>query len=154
MPLGILQQQVWARDAEIFGQPDDPHQRPTSEKESQKWLESLEAVSAAREHCPDTQFVSVGDSEADMYDLFAAPRPPGVDLLIRACQNRHVDGDYEATYLWEVYPHATQMGATRLHLPRQEERPARVATLTVAAARSHACAATCTASHGLPSGGV
>jgi hypothetical protein len=134
VPLGILQQQVWARDAETFGQSDDAHQRPTSEKESQKWLESLAAVRAARERCPDTQFVSVGDSEADMYDLFAAPRPPGVDLLIRACQNRRVDGNHAATYLWDVYPHATQMGTTRLHLPRQDERPARVVTLTVVAA--------------------
>jgi hypothetical protein len=134
VPLGILQQQVWARDAETFGQADDAHQRPTREKESQKWLESLEAVAAARERCPDTQFVSVGDSEADMYDMFAAPRPPGVDLLIRACQNRRVDGDDAATYLWDVYPHARRVGTTTVHVPRQEERPARVATLTVATA--------------------
>jgi len=132
VPLGILQQQVWARDAETFGQADDRNQRPTSEKESQKWLESLEAVAAARERCPDTQFVSVGDSEADMYDLFAAPRPSGVDLLIRACQNRRVDHD--AAYLWDVYPHATRVGTTTVHVPRQEDRPARVATLTVATA--------------------
>jgi hypothetical protein len=76
----------------------------------------------------------VGDSEADMYDLFAAPRPPGVDLLIRARQNRRVAGNHAATYLWDVYSHATQMVTTTLHLPRQEERPARVATLTVATA--------------------
>jgi len=132
VPLGILQQQVWARDVETFGQVDDPKQRPTSEKESQKWLESLAAVSAARKRCPDTHFVSVGDSEADMYDLFTAPRPSGGDLLIRACQNRRVDHD--AAYLWEVYPHARRVGTTTVHVPRQEERPARVATLTVATA--------------------
>jgi hypothetical protein len=134
VPLGILQQQVWARDAETFGQSSDAKQRPTSEKESQKWLESLEAVNAVRERCPDTQFVSVGDSEADMYDLFAAPRPSGVDLLIRACQNRCVADDHEAHYLWDVYPHARRVGTTTVHVPRQEERPARVATLTVATA--------------------
>jgi hypothetical protein len=50
------------------------------------------------------------------------------------CQNRRVDGDDATSYLWDVSPHATQMGTTRLHLPRQDERPARVATLTVAAA--------------------
>jgi len=132
VPLGILQQQVWARDVATFGQVDDPKQRPTSEKESQKWLESLAAVSAARKRCPDTHFVSVGDSEADMYDLFTAPRPSGGDLLIRACQNRRVDHD--AAYLWEVYPHARRVGTTTVHVPRQEERPARVATLTVATA--------------------
>ena len=86
VPLGILQQQVWARDAETCCQLDDPKQRPTHEKESQKWLESLDAVAAARARCPDTHFVSVGDSEADMYDLFTAPRPSGVDLLIQSWQ--------------------------------------------------------------------
>jgi len=134
VPLGILQQQVWARDAATFGHADDYQQRPTSEKESQKWLDSLDAVAATRERCPDTQFVSVGDSEADMYDLFTAPRPSGVDLLIRACQNRRVDGDDAATYLWDIYPHATRVGTTTLHVPRQDARPARVATLTVATA--------------------
>jgi len=132
VPLGILQQQVWARDVETFGQADDAHQRPTREKESQKWLESLDAVAAARERCPDTQFVSVGDSEADMYDMFAAPRPPGVDLLIRACQNRRVDGNDAATYLWDVYPHARRVGTTTVHVPRQEERPARVTMMPAA----------------------
>jgi hypothetical protein len=87
VPLGIMQQQVWARDAATFGQPGDRKQRPIHEKERQKWLDSLAAVIAARERCPDTQFVSVGDSEADVYDLFATPRPDGVDLLIRAGQN-------------------------------------------------------------------
>jgi hypothetical protein len=54
VPLGILQQQVWARDSETVGQSGDPKQRLTSEKESQKWLESLEAVRVARDRCPDT----------------------------------------------------------------------------------------------------
>jgi hypothetical protein len=46
-----------------------------SQKESQKWLHSLDAVYTADDCCPTTRFVSVGDREADVYDVLAAPRP-------------------------------------------------------------------------------
>src|SRR5262245_49973827 len=63
VPLGLLQQQVWARDKQVRRH-QDHKQRPIADKESQKWLRSLDAVIAARAACPDTQFVSVGDREA------------------------------------------------------------------------------------------
>jgi hypothetical protein len=48
-------------------------------------------VIGARAACPDTHFVSVGDREADVYDLFLVARPAGVDLLVRAAQDRKAD---------------------------------------------------------------
>jgi Transposase DNA-binding len=91
VPLGLLAQEVWARDAATFAQQRDHKQRPSAEKESQKWLTSLAAVVAVHADCPTTHFVSVGDAEGDVYDLFTVPRPAGVDLLIRAAQNRRVE---------------------------------------------------------------
>ena len=90
VPLGVLAQQVWARDPEDIGKRATRKQRPIAEKESQKWLTSVEAVRAARVACPQTRFISVGDREADVYDLLALERPTGVDLLIRAAWNRCV----------------------------------------------------------------
>ena len=81
-----------ARDAATFAKKGDPKQRPIDQKESQKWLTSLAAVAEVHKQCPDTQIVSVGDAEADVYDLFVASRPAGVDLLVRAGQNRCVAG--------------------------------------------------------------
>src|SRR5215470_3028498 len=78
VPLGLLQQQVWARDPAIRRN-QDHKQRRIDDKESQKWLRSLDAVIAARAECPDTHFVSVGDREADVYDLFLVERGAGVD---------------------------------------------------------------------------
>src|SRR5215210_713239 len=74
VPLGLLAQQVWARDPAVRHK-QDHQQRPIDAKESQKWLTSLEAVITARVECPDTHFVSVGDREADVYDLFLLDRP-------------------------------------------------------------------------------
>ena len=59
----------------------DHKTRPVAKQESQTWLTSLEAVSAARAVCPEIHFVSVGDREAAGYDLFLVERPVGVDLL-------------------------------------------------------------------------
>ena len=90
VPLGVLAQRVWARDPAEIGKRATRKQRSISEKESQKWLTSVEAVLAARGACPRTRFVSVGDREADVYDLLAVERPAGVDLLIRAAWDRCV----------------------------------------------------------------
>src|SRR4030095_5606396 len=82
VPVGLVAQQVWTRDPDDVGKRARRKQLPISQKESQKWLTSLEAVCRAREECPQTRFVSVGDREADVYDLLVAPRPAGVELLI------------------------------------------------------------------------
>ncbi|BAY85467.1 transposase [Calothrix parasitica NIES-267] len=42
VPLGIINQQVWARDIENLGMAKKRRQRETKEKESQRWLDSLE----------------------------------------------------------------------------------------------------------------
>ncbi len=48
VPVGLLAQQVWARDPNDVGKRHRRKQLPISQKESQKWLTSLEAVSNAR----------------------------------------------------------------------------------------------------------
>jgi hypothetical protein len=88
VPLGLVAQQVWARDAATFGQLPDQHTRGIAAKERQERRTSLAAVVAARAARPQPHFVSVGDREADVDDLFAAERPAGVDLLARATQDR------------------------------------------------------------------
>src|ERR671924_445822 len=98
VPLGLLAQQVWARDPADVGKRARRKQLPISQKESQKWLHSLDAVYTAHDCYPTTRLVSVGDREADVYDVLAAPRPAGVDLLIRAAWDRCVQG--AERYVW------------------------------------------------------
>lgn len=129
VPLGLLAQEVWAHDAATCGQQADHKQRAIAAKESQKWLSSLAAVVAVQAACSTTQFVSVGDAEADGYDLFVAPRPAGVEVLVRAGQNRRVD--HPERSLWDAVA-AAPIGATRaVAVPRRDGQPARTATLTV-----------------------
>ena len=91
IPLGLLAQQVWARDPDDMGKRARRTQLPISQKASQQWLHSLDAVYTARDCCPTTHLIRVGDREADVYDVLAAPRPAGVDLLRRASWHRCVN---------------------------------------------------------------
>jgi hypothetical protein len=91
VPLGLLAMQSWARDAATYGQQIAPKERPISEKESHKWLDSLQAANLAHDAAPQTTVVFLADAEADVYDLFVAERRTGVELLVRAGQDRAVD---------------------------------------------------------------
>lgn len=82
VPLGLLYQQVWARDPQQQGKAKSRRQRQLQDKESQRWLTSLVATELA---IPETTtVVTIADREADIYDLFArlaagklAPTRPG-----------------------------------------------------------------------------
>jgi hypothetical protein len=129
VPLGVLAQQVWARDPQDIGKRATRKQRPIAEKESQKWLTSLEAVLAARRACPLTRFVSVGDREADVYDLLAMARPTGVDLVMRAAWDRCVTQPEH--YVWATVAARPVEATLLVQVPRRGAQPARAATLAV-----------------------
>jgi len=129
VPLGLLAQQVWARDPEDTGKRATRKHRPIADKESQKWLTSVEAVIAAQAQCPQTQFVCIGDREADVYDLFVQERPAGVDLLVRAAWDRRVD--HPERYLWATVQAQPAVATLTVRVPRRGTQPARRATVTV-----------------------
>ena len=129
VPLGLLAQQVWARDPDAIGKRARRKQLPISQKESQKWLHSLDAVYTAHDCCPTPHLVGVGDREADVYDVLAASRPAGVDLLIRAAWNRCVNTPQR--YVWATVEAQPVVAHLRLHVPRRGPQPAREATLAL-----------------------
>ena len=129
VPLGLLAQQVWARDPDDVGKRKRRKQLPISQKESQKWLTSLDAVFSAQDCCPETRFVSIGDREADVFDLLAAERPEGVELLIRASWNRCVDAPER--YVWATVEAQPIVEHLVLKVPRRGSQPGREATLAL-----------------------
>ena len=130
VPLGVLDPRVWTRDPATFGQLPDHKTRAIPDKESSKWLHSLRAVTQVARRCPSTtQVISVCDAEGDVYDLFIAPRPAQVHLLVRACRDRCVEDPQQ--YLWAALVAAPRATTIQVDLPRRAGRPARVAVLTV-----------------------
>jgi hypothetical protein len=92
-------------------------------------VKSLEAVEAAHEACPNTHFVSVGDREADIYDLFLVKRSVGVDLLVRAALNRRVEA--EAGNLWAALEATPSAATTQIKVPPRHGQAARTANLSI-----------------------
>lgn len=125
VPLGLIAQQVWARDRDEVGKRHTRRKRKTSEKESQKWIWGLEAT----EQLVGTDVITVADREADVYDFMAAPRRAGHELLVRATHNRRVD--QEARYLWEAVRESPQKAQRSLLLNRKDQKPARRAKLSI-----------------------
>jgi hypothetical protein len=126
-PLGVLHQHSWARDAATTGKHHTRRQRPTAEKESQRWLD---AQVATRQVVPDAVAVlTVADREADIYDLFALARPPRTDLLIRATHNRRLAE--ETAHLWEAVAAAPVREVVPVAVGRRADRPPREAVLTL-----------------------
>jgi hypothetical protein len=129
VPLGLIDQQIIYREAAEFGKKHRRKQRAIEEKESRKWLDSLRATARLQATCPDTRLVSVGDREADIYDVFLLSRDLQQDVLVRAAWNRAVD--HEQRYLWETLEQQPVAGTLTVTVPRQESQPGRTATLTV-----------------------
>ena len=134
-PLGLLDVQCWARDPNDVGKKHRRHQLPIEEKESKKWLVSYRAVAEIQKICPDTMLVSVGDREADIYELFheAAQDPSGPKLLIRAerTRNRKVIEEDKKEELWKRMEAEPVAGLIDVAVPRRGSRPARTARLQV-----------------------
>jgi hypothetical protein len=127
--LGLLAQEVWAREPATVGKRTTRKTRAIADKESQKWLTSLDAVIRAKAQCPDTHLVSVGDREADVYDLFLVERPVGVDLLVRAAWNRRVAGPQP--HLWAALAGAPIVATRSVPVPRRPGAPTRTATVAL-----------------------
>jgi len=130
-PLGLLDVQCWARDGAEFGKKHQRKQRSIDEKESHKWLESFRHVAAVQRQCPHTMLVSVGDREADIYELFhlAVEDPQGPKLLVRAEQDRLLADGHG--HLWPLVQQQPLAGVRKIYVPRRKKQPAREAWLEI-----------------------
>jgi hypothetical protein len=139
IPLGLVDIQVWARDAHARTTAKARKARPIAEKESQRWLTSFARTAAVQALCPQTRLVNLADREADIYELFqvASTDPAGTHLLVRASRTtqRQVDAEDEDEIqpLWEVMPRQPVLGGCTLQIPGRGGRPARTAALELRA---------------------
>lgn len=148
-PLGLLDAQCWAREAEEAGKSYKRHELPIEAKESMKWLRSYRVAGEVQKALPDTLVVSVGDREADIYELFAEAQQneSGAKLLVRAgkARGRKVkegcechspgaavgNGGEEDRDLWEKMENEEIKEYLEVSLPRGGSRPAGKVKLAV-----------------------
>lgn len=129
MPLGIVSQAFWARSAEVkAATPEARRKLPIAAKESIKWLNALDDT--LHWAPPGARVVTVGDSEADVFELFDHARTKQTDLLIRAGQPRALCAP-EVGNIWDVLAAQPVAGHLQVHVSARHGQPARDAVVTV-----------------------
>lgn len=99
VPLGLLGNKIWVRDRakkkNIRSRKLNYTRVPVEEKESYKWLESVER---AVEGLNPTKLVHVCDRDADMYELFCRANELNTNFLIRGIHQRCTSNPKEKIY--------------------------------------------------------
>src|SRR5260370_26376867 len=129
--LGLIHHRCHARSE--VGSAKERHQKPVEQKESGKWLQSLNACQQLAPQCPQTLLVNIADREGDLYELFAQAtatvRHP-VHLLVRARHDRKL-ATPKSRSLWKWLRRQPVLANLQVRVPRRQDQEPRVATLRV-----------------------
>lgn len=144
--VGLADLAVWTRSG---GKVAARRDRATGAKESRRWIETMERQAALRESA--ARVTLVADAESDIYELFAR-RPVGIDVLVRAAQDRKVkapkpvpaDMAEQASEpvpdrLFALVDSWPELGRTTVQLQAIPGRRARPAKLAMRASRVELC---------------
>ena len=129
LPLGLLDIECWGRDPREFGKKKLRHSKPIKAKESFKWIRALTPIGAAAGQCPSTRVVTLADREADIFEYILEARTRGLDVVVRAKENRALD--QEVQRLWPHMHLRPKAGTIEIQVPRHGRQPARTATMSV-----------------------
>lgn len=131
LALGTLHWQCWAREP---GERKYKTQarRAVSEKESVRWLHSLQAMVQAQHQLEHTRLTYVTDREGDFYELLAAAADSTLDFVIRAQSDRLL---YEGRRIGEAPVDTPALGRVSFEMASRPGRTARVVTQTLWAQR-------------------
>lgn len=132
--LGLLDQCIWTRDPEERGRRTEKRQKPIEEKESYKWLKSMDNSQIGIPK--GIRLVHIGDREADVYEFFDHAIANQQDVLVRVVQNRVTT---EACKLFDQVKQEPPAGQLVVRIPRDTRRnlPEREATLEIRYSRVH-----------------
>jgi len=129
---GLLDQKLWTRPPEEHGKSDDTRKKlPIEEKESYKWLETLENVGAS---FPEgTMAVHVCDREGDIFEFFCKAEKENALYLCRNAHNRNVAEETGAKKLDDFVAALHEAGRINVRIPRDShtKRVARDADIEI-----------------------
>lgn len=138
LPLGVLAVDFFDRAPESLGKSQERRRDPIETKESRRWLEGCQLANEVAESHPDTQIVSVADSEADIYDIYVRlfNEQSAANFLIRAKHDRRTpekvdpNGDIYKRVYDEVAGSDLKV-IREIDLPATPQRVARTARLEI-----------------------
>ena len=128
IPLGIAKAHCWARPKDYTTR--DRNAKSIGEKESWRWVESLQTCAAAARRMPAVTLVNIADREGDLYELYDAVHQgsDNVHVLVRAKHNRNLESHEK---LWARLMEQPVAGLRTFAVPRKREQPARNTLLSI-----------------------
>lgn len=132
---GLLHQRIWARPPEEYGKRHNRKKLPIEEKESYKWLESMELAESS--HPDNVQFIHLSDREGDLYEYFEKAVQEDRLFLCRRIQNRSVEEAEETIPLFLA--NQPVAGTYQARIPRDSHtgREERTAELEIRFGKVH-----------------
>lgn len=126
--IGLLDQKIWTRDPAERGKRKEKRQKPIEEKESYKWLESMDRSQLGIPK--GIRLVHVGDREADIYEFYDHAIANDQDFLVRVVQNRKTTEDCK---LFDKVKNEPSAGEVIVDIPKDSRRnvPKRTTTLNI-----------------------
>jgi hypothetical protein len=131
--LGILSQQIWARKPV----PDETKQEKVErikttaidEKESSKWLLALRKT--VERTPPGVMLVTLADRESDFFEFIEEAKRLDALFLIRAKNDRQIDGDDAYESMLEAIMAAPVLGRREVDIPSNGKRTSRTAQVDI-----------------------
>lgn len=104
LPLGLLHCKLWTRPVESFGATKQRGEKAIEEKESFKWIETMQGAS---KDCPEgVTYIHICDREGDIYPFFSTAIEQQQHFVIRSIQDRRMrDSEGE---LARIMPYMTE----------------------------------------------
>jgi hypothetical protein len=110
----------------------EKHGRGIEEKESYRWLETLEETT---EYVPEgVHFITICDREGDFYELYAEAIELGVDFVIRVTHDRNCDENEKTA---EKIRRQGSVGTVTVNIPRDSRSGAKARTAEMEVAYCH-----------------
>jgi len=140
LPLGIADQKIYSRSQQeelidVKTRNLRNSQLPTEEKDSYRWIESLENTCT---NLKDTMFdiVTICDREADIYDLFLRAKQLNTSFVVRANHDRTVNkktrySEVTGEKLWSSLKKQPSKANIQIQIPKQKKQSERSAICEV-----------------------
>jgi hypothetical protein len=126
--MGLAHQKIWRRPEDSHHGRESRGERLARPRESQVWSDCVREIGLAPGG--GARWILVGDRGSDVYETMVGCREQGLGFLLRACQDRVVEG---GDHLYSVLRSAPSLGSFGLRLRGRGGKKSREARLEVSA---------------------
>lgn len=128
--LGIIEQKLWTRKSkEERNETRNDKYIPIEEKESYRWIESLQETNKIQKKISDTMLVNIGDREIDIYEYFQEAEELNQKVLARTHYDRKICESENRMIEYILEQKST--GEITVEVKKNETRSKRTAVLEV-----------------------